>query len=376
MRVRWVAALANCLGRRCDPMAFLQRPPENSRGPLHKGHRRNSRVHRRETKEGERVGSLEHRRIATWTAHARSDAQPDASSPGVRCRSEVWQTTRTTADTGTLILYDTSGQWGWLGEQYALAGANLASHFGRWSAKPVTEYTSGEMRAYKAVIYIGSTYNEPTPQVRSSTTRSPASPRSCGWAGTSGSSRSAPAAGRSRRSTDGRTAASTTMTSLRSRTRDRASRAPSTPVRSWTIQRIDTNKAKVIANAQTTDGDTFPWAIASGNLTYVGEIPFAYMKETDRYLIFSDLLFDVLAPNTQERHRAMVRLEDIGCDSDPEELIRIADYLSGAGVPFSFGVFPVYRDPKGAQLRRPEHHDQVVGGRLQRSARRDRVHDR
>jgi uncharacterized protein YdaL len=71
------------------------------------------------------------------------------------------------------------------------------------------------------------------------------------------------------------------------------------------------------------------------------------MTETDRYLIFSDLLFDVLAPETPERHRALVRLEDVGCDSDPEELRAIADYLRGAGVPFSFGVYPVYKDPLG-----------------------------
>ena len=29
-----------------------------------------------------------------------------------------------------LVLYDTTGQWGWLGEIYGIMTANLVSHFG------------------------------------------------------------------------------------------------------------------------------------------------------------------------------------------------------------------------------------------------------
>jgi hypothetical protein len=67
----------------------------------------------------------------------------------------------------------------------------------------------------------------------------------------------------------------------------------------------------VLALAKRSDGTTLPWAIRSGTLTYVGEIPFTYMIEEDRYLAFADLLFDALAPATPERHRVVVRLEDI-----------------------------------------------------------------
>ena len=42
--------------------------------------------------------------------------------------------------TSTLVLYDTTGQWGWLGELYAIMTANLASHFGTWTAMPVVSY--------------------------------------------------------------------------------------------------------------------------------------------------------------------------------------------------------------------------------------------
>src|SRR6266700_755747 len=65
----------------------------------------------------------------------------------------------------TLVLYDTSGEWGWLGEMYATMVANLVSHFGSWTAKPVASYTAGEINNFTATVYIGSTYDEPLPAV-------------------------------------------------------------------------------------------------------------------------------------------------------------------------------------------------------------------
>src|SRR6266481_4570216 len=46
--------------------------------------------------------------------------------------------------TSTLVLYDTTGPWGWLGEIYAAMAGNLASHFGAWVAMPVVSYRSEE----------------------------------------------------------------------------------------------------------------------------------------------------------------------------------------------------------------------------------------
>ena len=62
-----------------------------------------------------------------------------------------------------LVLYDTTQQWGWLGELYGIMVGNLVSHFGSWTAMPVLSYTAGGMNNYSAVIYIGSTYGEPLP---------------------------------------------------------------------------------------------------------------------------------------------------------------------------------------------------------------------
>ena len=67
------------------------------------------------------------------------------------------------ATTSTLVLYDTTNTYGWLGELYAMAAGNLASHFGRITAEPVVDYQAGQLNDFSAAIYLGSTYNEPIP---------------------------------------------------------------------------------------------------------------------------------------------------------------------------------------------------------------------
>jgi uncharacterized protein YdaL len=109
----------------------------------------------------------------------------------------------------------------------------------------------------------------------------------------------------------------------------------------------DPAKAVPVAQAVRADGTTLPWGIRSGNFTYIGEIPFSYVTHDDRYLAFADLLYDVLAPATPERHRALVRIEDVGPDADPATLRAIADYLFTRRVPFTVAVYPRYRNPRG-----------------------------
>jgi uncharacterized protein YdaL len=245
----------------------------------------------------------------------------------------------------TLVLYDTGGHWGWLGEMYAMETANLVSHFGRWEARPARQYRSGDIGRFSALVYLGSTYDEPLPQTLLDDvlrTRRPVL-----WV-------------------------QDNILQLARRAGDFAARYGWEPVQfdrsrvaevrykgrsltRWSRQdegimlcRItDPHRARVLARAIRAGGSAFPWAVRSRNLTYVGEQPFTYTSETDRVLVFADLLFDLLAPQTRERHRALVRLEDINPRSDPEELRAAADYLHSKGIPFGFGVSPYYRDPQG-----------------------------
>ncbi|WP_218152025.1 DUF2334 domain-containing protein [Nitrosomonas communis] len=244
-----------------------------------------------------------------------------------------------------LILYDTSGPEGFLGELYAQMTANLVSHFGTWQAHPVGAYTAGEMSSYSAVIYIGSTLNEPLPAafltdtlagttqvVWMSNNISQLSAYSSDFQGVYGWSWAGFDFG----------PVGTVKYKQTDLTRDTTN-----PRGIMTFANVDPTRVQILAMAFRTDGSSFPWAVHSLNLSYIGEIPFAFMDHNDRYLVLADLLFDLLAPATVERHRALVRIEDVGPDADPQELRTIAEELSNRSVPFAVAVYPRYENPNG-----------------------------
>jgi uncharacterized protein YdaL len=247
--------------------------------------------------------------------------------------------------TRTLILYDYSGKWRWLGEMNATMTANLVGHFGPWKAEPVADYTPGELDHYAATIYLGSDFGDRLPPALTDDvlrTRRPVI-----WVADNISELEARAP------------------NFRARYGWQTSVLDHSPVAEvvykgraltrWAhnsdgIMRyasIDRSRVRILARAVRADGSSFPWAIRSRNLTYVGEMPYSYMSETDRYLVFADLLFDALAPRTPVRHRALLRLEDINPESNPRQLIRVANYLHARRIPFGFGLSPEYRDPQG-----------------------------
>ncbi|MDQ1534548.1 MAG: hypothetical protein QOF28_2309, partial [Actinomycetota bacterium] len=272
------------------------------------------------------------------------------------------------ATTSTLVLYDTTDAYGWLGELYAIAAGNLASHFGRITAEPVVDYQAGQLNGFSAAIYLGSTYNEPIPVGFLNDVLANTKP--VVWAGYNvwqlAGTADAAAAFQTAYGWDASTSYfddtdSITQVGYNGQTLTRDPGAGSVLAPHITST---TGQVTVLGNAQcgtvaapvacapiaqTPPGaTTFPWAIRSANLTYIGEIPLTYMNETDRYLAFSDLLFSVLQPAAPTVHRALVRLEDVGpVINTPAQLRATADYLASRNVPFSVAVIPSYTDPNG-----------------------------
>lgn len=247
----------------------------------------------------------------------------------------------------TLILYDTTGPYGWLGELYGIMSANLASHFGTWSAIPVTQYAGGQMAPFTAVIYVGSTYDEPIPPVFLADCQSYQNVQIIWvydniWHLTAVTSNFQTLYGWNWTGFD-TSAVATVNYKGQALTRNSGNGAG---IMNFVLNTAGTIPT-VIATAQRSDGTTFPWAVRSRNLTYIGENPLVYIAEGDRYLIFCDLLFDALAPGTATRKRALVRLEDIDPSDDPAPLAAISSYLRGQGVPFGFQIIPKYVDPLG-----------------------------
>jgi uncharacterized protein YdaL len=232
----------------------------------------------------------------------------------------------------TLVVYDTTNTWGWLGELYAIGAGNLATHFGKVTAEPVVDYVSGQVNNYTTTIYIGSTYNEPIPQTFLNDVLGTTKPVI--WIGDNiwqltGSSGSA--ADTAFETAYGWDPATSYF--------DTADTIPSVSYKSQTFTRSTLNTGGILAphittasqvsvlasaNCTTTagaavncneiaqsTGTSFPWAIRSSNLMYIGEVPLSYMSLTDRYVAFADLLFDDLAPTATPSHEALVRIEDV-----------------------------------------------------------------
>ncbi|WP_432988026.1 DUF2334 domain-containing protein [Dactylosporangium sp. CA-233914] len=238
-----------------------------------------------------------------------------------------------------LVLYDTSGQYGSLGELYAVQAGNLASHFGAWQAVPVTKYTSGSARKYLLTIYIGSTYDEPLPDAFLADVAAGAPVL---WLGANlwQLIRKYPGIGFQTATLDD---ADPTVV------RYRGAELTRNPAAGGTVHAVLSQGvySTTLAEAVTPDGASAPWAVRVGALTFVAEVPFTYVTFDDRYLVLADLLYDLLAPSAPPRHRALVRIEDVGPHSDPAQLRAIAQYLQSRNVPFSVAVFPVYDDPAG-----------------------------
>lgn len=246
---------------------------------------------------------------------------------------------------GTLVLYDTSGQWGHFGELYAIQAANLASHFGAWTAKPVSQYTAGMMSTYDGVVYLGSTYGEALPAAFLTDVKSTTKPVL--WGGNNIWQLDTPEAFTARYGWRWTQFDPAVVTSVSYRGQSLLRNELNGAYSILGTEVVDATKASVLADAVRPDATTFPYAVRSANLTYLAELPFAYATEGDRVIVFQDLLFDLLAPTTATRHRALVRLEDLSPTSDPAQLMAIADYLHSKGVPFGFGMSPLYLDPTG-----------------------------
>ncbi|MGW7301062.1 DUF2334 domain-containing protein [Streptomyces sp. NPDC054829] len=268
------------------------------------------------------------------------------------------------AEPSTLVLYDTAGPYGHLGELYAMATANLAGHFGSVTAKPVSQYTAGMVDAHTATVYIGSTYYccdvpDAVPAAfyqDAFTTTKPVTwmganiwnmanavgvapfGQKYGWDPTSSYYE------------DGGSVGTVTQVTYKGQTLTR--KVPAGQDGGVLRPNVLTGAGypqvtRVAEGLDSSNGHTFGWAVRSSNLTYIGEIPFSYVSESDRVIVFEDLLFDALAPDTAERHRAIVRLEDISPNSEPSELRDIADYLYEEQIPYGINVIPVYSDPNG-----------------------------
>lgn len=295
------------------------------------------------------TGTVRARPVATGATAADLSAPsrpPERPEPGV-----VSGAAAPTAEPGrrpALVLYDGGGRDAdWTARLTAQQAANLASHFVPWTVKPVEDYEAGEAREHSAVLYFGSSTDSRLPAPFLDDVLIGRVPVLWADENLDQLADHAPWLWESRYGFRATGPGITGVSEVEYRGTTLTRQTPPADRGIRTVRVDDPGKAKVLAEAERPDGGRTPWAVRAANLWYVGESPFNYTSATNRYLAFSDLLFDVLAPATEERHRALVRLEDISPNADPDQLRDIGTCLHQAGVPFSFGVLPIYIDPHG-----------------------------
>ncbi len=108
----------------------------------------------------------------------------------------------------------------------------------------------------------------------------------------------------------------------------------------------DRDRVRVLATvAAPRSGRTLPYIVGSGTFVYCADSPFSMTGPSDRYILFADMLHDILGEDHEHSHSALIRIEDVNPMEDPDRLRDLADILSTRGIPFLVGVSPFYVVP-------------------------------
>ncbi len=247
-----------------------------------------------------------------------------------------------------LVLYDSTGDYGWLGQIYFQHMANLLSHFDvKVDGKAVEKYTAGDVNSYGTTIYLGVLYKDaatdPLPQALKTDLIS--TTRTFCWISFNLWQFIDDPAFREKFGIESCYLNAALFSEVHykgtSLTRDDPN-----PIGDVSI--VDPSKVEVVSTCNTADQSAHAsYIIKSANLYYVADNPMSYVTMTDRYLAFTDVLYDILQVSHAQSYRALVRIEDVHPMADPAQLRAIADYLGSEKVPFSVSIVPEYRDPFG-----------------------------
>jgi uncharacterized protein YdaL len=92
--------------------------------------------------------------------------------------------------------------------------------------------------------------------------------------------------------------------------------------------------------------DTNPYFLRAGTKFVVGDLPFSYMHEADRYFAFADLLFDILDEQPlRKQGLAFARMEDIHPYYELNLVKAAVAAVESEDVPVSIAHIPMFMDP-------------------------------
>jgi uncharacterized protein YdaL len=253
-------------------------------------------------------------------------------------------------DGQVLILYDSSGQYGWIGAIHARQLASLLGHFDlRWQILPVEQYHKLDLNHFRATFYFGNVWQNAVPDEFLQdvmTTNRPVCWFKYNLWKIAGNYPVYKGAFEARFGFRFQWMDSNGYPEIRYKGQS-FNKYQADPE----LGRVDIlspSIATVYAVAYSADGLTsIPYIVKGRNLWYVGDLPFSYMREDDRYVAFTDALHDMVGIDHPKSKRAIIRIEDVDPTTPPDSLRRVADYLYSQRVPFAVAVIPVYTDPLG-----------------------------
>jgi uncharacterized protein YdaL len=253
------------------------------------------------------------------------------------------------ARSGTLIVFEVDPGYPVWSESNATMTANLVGHFSRWHATKADDYVAGDALRYERLIYVGSRYRDRTlsPALLNDVLEGSTPTLWVGqnlWELSARQDAISPSFATRFGFTWNRFSNATEVfdhVTYRGRTVNRSAGLSGQPL---LLTNVLSAPAQVLATA-TGPSVTAPWAIRSGSLTYIAELPFSFVEENDRYLVFADLLYDFYGISAAPRHRAIIRLEDVSPNSDPVALRAAVDQLAARNVPFGVHTIPFFVDP-------------------------------
>ena len=220
--------------------------------------------------------------------------------------------------------------------------ANLASHFGDVRIEPVGGYRAGDMLDHDALIYLGSSYRERLPRAFRRDVNS--GQRPVLWLKENIDELAEPETFQRRygwlwKSLEG-------PSDFTIAYKNAVLRPSGEGVGLTTFAALDRSRVRTLAIATVPGKKPIPWAVTSRHLTYVGDIPLGTTSSADASLALADILYEVMPdPEPVVRQRALVRIEDIGPMSNPDDLRALAKALKREGVPYSIAVYPLYVGP-------------------------------
>ncbi len=291
-----------------------------------------------------------------------------------------------------LVLYDASGPYGWLGKATSIITENLLGHFdANVTSKQADGYSAGELQRYKAVIYLGTTYDTLSYYADGSEGRNnymsffhdiaeypdvsviwinynlwllEQAWVENQWNGDMMSNRTGFGAGfiestlpynrvgyKYTELFKGVVPYATPGADV-STCVDEGNNRYACTTELVNVNILDENKTTVWATAYSTLDSSVPvkpYITSGGNFWFIGDVPYFYMSEEDRYLAFADLLHDMLGVQHEESHKALMRLEDVSAMTDENDLRSILDYMDSQNVPFSIATIAEYEDPYGIE---------------------------